>query len=64
MFDGVPVFFESVKPFTLLLLYRFRCVLRIWVGMRSSVVVTVAFCESCAVTAICQRSIYTSVCAA
>jgi hypothetical protein len=61
VFDSVPVFFESVKPYTLLLLYRFRCALRIWVRIRGSVVVIVAVCETCAVTAICQRSICASV---
>ena len=64
MLDSVPVFFESVKSYTLLLLYRFRCALRICVRMPGSLVVTVAFCEPSAVTAICQPSIYTSVGAA
>jgi hypothetical protein len=64
VFDRVSVFFESVKSYTLHLLYRFRCALRIWVRMRGSLVVTVAFCEPCAVTALCQLSIYTSVGAA
>ena len=64
VFDSVPVFFESVKSYTLLSLYRFRCALRVWVRMRGSVVVTEAFCETCAVTVICQHPIYTSVGAA